>query len=208
VPDLHTFLLFAAAAVVVLVIPCPAVLYVVARGVTQGRRAAGISVLGVALGNFMHTLFAAVGLSALIASSATAFTVVKYAGAAYLIFIGVRALMGGGDAEPQVAPRHRSHRRLFVQGFVVDLLNPKTALFFLAFLPQFVDPAGPVAVQMLALGATFSLLGLVTDGAYALAAGTLGERLGPHLERRLERASGLVYIGLGVSAALTSGRRG
>jgi threonine/homoserine/homoserine lactone efflux protein len=207
-PDLHTLLLFAAASLVVLVIPGPAVLYVVTRGIAQGRRAAGVSVLGVALGNFMHGVFAAVGLSALIASSAAAFTIVKYAGAAYLIFLGIRALAGANGSEVQAVPQHRSHRRLFLQGFVVDLLNPKTALFFLAFLPQFVDPTqGPVAVQMLALGAVFSGLGLVTDGAYALASGTVGERLGPRLERRLERASGAVYIGLGISALLTDGRR-
>jgi threonine/homoserine/homoserine lactone efflux protein len=208
VTDLHTLLLFAAASLVVLVIPGPAVLYVVTRGIAQGRRAAGVSVLGVALGNFMHGVFAAVGLSALVASSATAFTLVKYAGAAYLIFLGVRALAGKDGEGVQATPRHRSHRRLFLQGVVVDLLNPKTALFFLAFLPQFVDPAaGSVGLQMLVLGGVFSSLGLITDGAYALAAGAVGERFGPRLEDRLERASGIVYIGLGASAALTDTRR-
>jgi threonine/homoserine/homoserine lactone efflux protein len=181
---------------------------VVTRGISQGRRAAFSSVLGVALGNFTHGVLAAVGLSALVASSATAFTFVKYAGAAYLIFLGVRALAGKGGAGAQAAPPHRSHRRLFLQGFVVDLLNPKTALFFLAFLPQFVDPAqGSVGAQMLLLGGVFSCLGLITDGTYALAAGTVGERFGSRLERKIERASGLVYIGLGASAALTDGRR-
>src|SRR5919106_885894 len=150
---------------------------------------------------------AAIGVSALIASSATAFSVVKYAGAAYLVYLGVRALLGGGQARTLFPRADRSDRRLFWEGFLVDLLNPKTALFFLAFLPQFADPAqGPVAAQMLVLGAAFTSLGLLSDGTYAVAAGTLGRRLRTaRSERRLRRASGAVYLGLGVTAALAEG---
>jgi len=208
-PELHTFLLFAGASILVLVAPGPSVLYVVTRSVAQGRRAGGVSVLGVGLGNFSHAIAAAIGVSAIVASSAIAFSVVKYAGAAYLIYLGIRALLGRGDAMLTSPGRARTGRRLFWEGFVVDFLNPKVALFYLAFLPQFVDPAGAVAPQMLALGAVFTSLGLLSDGTYALAAGTFGRRLrNVRFESRLRRASGVVFVGLGVSAALAEGRTG
>jgi threonine/homoserine/homoserine lactone efflux protein len=209
-PAPDTLAVFAVASIVLLVVPGPAVIYVVTRGATQGRRAGAVSVLGVGLGNFTHAVAAAIGISALIASSATAFSVVKYAGAAYLIYLGIRALLHGGEAATLFPSSDRSDRRLFWEGFLVDLLNPKTALFFLAFLPQFADPAaGPVAMQMLVLGALFTSLGLLSDGTYAVAAGTLGRRLRTaRAERSLRRASGAVYIGLGVTAALAEGRGG
>jgi threonine/homoserine/homoserine lactone efflux protein len=209
-PELQTFLLFAAASAVLLVVPGPSVLYVVTRGAVHGHRAGAVSVLGVGLGNFSHAIAAAIGISAIIASSAVAFSFVKYAGAAYLIYLGVSALMGRGESPLAMPERTRTDRRLFWEGFLVDLLNPKTALFFLAFLPQFVDPAhGPVASQMLLLGAVFTGLGLLSDGTYALAAGALGRRLrSARFESRLRRASGVVYLGLGVSAALAEGRTG
>jgi threonine/homoserine/homoserine lactone efflux protein len=206
-PEPQTFLLFAAASVVLLVVPGPGVIYVVTRGV-QGHRAGLLSVLGVGLGSFGHAVAAAVGISALIASSAVAFSVVKYAGAAYLIYLGIRALLDR-DETPKLFPRReRSDRQLFWEGFLVELLNPKTALFFLAFLPQFVDPAqGAVAPQMLVLGGTFATLGLLFDGTYAAAAGAIGRRLRTaRAERRLRRGSGIVYLGLGVTAALAEGR--
>jgi threonine/homoserine/homoserine lactone efflux protein len=207
-PALDTLAVFAVAGIVLLVVPGPAVIYVVTRGATQGRRAGVVSVLGVGLGNFTHAVAAAIGISALIASSATAFSVVKYAGAAYLIYLGVRALHDGGEATALFPSSDRSDRRLFWEGYLVDLLNPKTALFFLAFLPQFADPSqGPVASQMLVLGVVFTSLGLLSDGTYAVAAGTLGRRLRTaRSERRLRRASGVVYLGLGVTAALAEGR--
>jgi threonine/homoserine/homoserine lactone efflux protein len=206
-PEPHTFLLFAGASILLLVVPGPAVIYVITRGASQGRRAGVVSVLGVALGNFTHAIAAAIGISALIASSAAAFSVVKYAGAAYLIYLGIRALADRAEAPKLFPERNRTDRRLFWEGFLVDLLNPKTALFFLAFLPQFVDPAqGAVAPQMLILGAMFTSLGLLSDGTYAVAAGALGRRLRTaRSERRLQRASGVVYLGLGVTAALAEG---
>jgi threonine/homoserine/homoserine lactone efflux protein len=206
-PDPHTFLLFAGASIVLLVMPGPSVLYVITRSVAQGRRAGAVSVLGVGLGNFSHAVAAAIGVSAIIASSAVAFTIVKYAGAAYLVYLGIRALLARGEAALTGPERVHTDRRLFWEGFLVDFLNPKVALFFLAFFPQFVDPAqGPVATQMLTLGAVFTSLGLLSDGGYALTAGTLGARLrAARSERRLRRASGAIYLGLGVSAALADG---
>jgi threonine/homoserine/homoserine lactone efflux protein len=207
-PEPHTFLLFAGASVLVLVAPGPSVLYVVTRSVAQGGRAGAVSVLGVGLGNFTHAVAAAIGLSALVASSAVAFSVVKYAGAAYLIYLGVRALLGRGDPPLTAAGSPRTDRRLFWEGFVVDFLNPKVALFYLAFLPQFIDPGqGAVAPQMLLLGAVFTALGLLSDGTYALTAGAFGRRLrSSRFESRLRRGSGAVFVGLGVSAALAEGR--
>jgi threonine/homoserine/homoserine lactone efflux protein len=206
-PDPHTFLLFAGASIVLLVIPGPSVLYVVTRSVAQGRRAGAVSVLGVGLGNFSHAVAAAIGVSAIIASSAIAFTIVKYAGAAYLIYLGISALLARRQAPLAPPGRARTDRRLFWEGFLVDFLNPKVALFYLAFFPQFIDPAqGPIATQMLMLGAVFTSLGLLSDGGYALTAGALGSRLRrAGRAERLQRASGAIYLGLGVSAALAEG---
>src|SRR5215217_3065628 len=157
-PDPTTFGLFVVAALALLLVPGPAVLYVVARSVDQGRPAGLASVLGVGIGSLVHIAFAAVGLSALLASSAAAFGVVKWLGAAYLIWLGLqRLLTRGEDAPAAVAPDHLS--RIFLQGVVVNVLNPKTALFFLAFLPQFVDPSrGSVAAQVAVLGCVFVVI--------------------------------------------------
>ena len=202
-PPPSVLIVFAAASLALLVVPGPAVLYVVTRSVAQGRRAGLISVLGVHVGSVVHVAAAALGLSALLASSATAFGVVKVLGAGYLIWLGARKLLRREDVTVEdVAPV--SQRRLFTQGIVVNVLNPKTAIFFLAFLPQFVNPArGPVAPQILVLGVSFIVLGMLSDGAYALLAGALAGRLRHTVRarRRLDRASGLVYLGLGAGAA-------
>jgi threonine/homoserine/homoserine lactone efflux protein len=205
-PDASTFLLFAAASLAFLAIPGPSVFYIVTRSLAQGRRAGVRSMLGVQAGGLVHVVAAAFGVSALIASSATAFTIVKYAGAAYLILLGVRKLRSRGEEDE--APELRaevSAGRLFWQGVVVNVLNPKTALFFLAFLPQFVDPtAGPVAPQMLVLGTMLVGLGVMSDGTYALLAAGAGRKLRETAaaRRRLDRLSGGVFIGLGLVAAL------
>ena len=204
-PAPTTFALFAAATIVLLVVPGPAVLYIVTRSVAQGRGAGLVSVLGVHTGSLVHVTFAAVGVSALLYASATAFTVVRYAGAAYLVFLGLRKLLGrataGGEpVEARAVPRVR----LFGQGVVVNVLNPKTAIFFLAFLPQFVNPArGPVAVQIMVLGACFIALGIVSDGSYALLASALAGRLRRTARARLalDRSSGVMLLGLGAYAA-------
>jgi threonine/homoserine/homoserine lactone efflux protein len=207
-PSGSTLAVFALASFLLIVVPGPAVFYVVTRSVAQGRRAGLVSMLGVEAGGLVHVAAAAVGLSALVASSAAAFTVVKLAGAAYLIFLGIRRLIARDDPLPEAQVTGRSSRRLFAEGVVVNVLNPKTAVFFLAFLPQFVDPAhGAVTLQFIVLGLTFIAVALVSDGAYAVLAGTAGDRLrsSERVRRRLARFSGAVFVGLGVTAAL-SGR--
>jgi threonine/homoserine/homoserine lactone efflux protein len=198
-PDPTALWLFSVAAVALLLIPGPAVLYVVVQSAEQGRRIGLASVAGLHLGTLVHVTAATVGLSALIVASAVAFSVVKYAGAAYLIFVGIRKLLDRSDA-PHVGRRRESLRRAFARGAVVNILNPKTALFFLAFLPQFVDPDRVVWSQALVLGLFFVALGLVTDSLYALAAGTIGGLL-RRRRRALGYGSGIAFIGLGTLAA-------
>jgi threonine/homoserine/homoserine lactone efflux protein len=184
------------------------VLFVVARSLEQGRTAGIVSVLGVHAGSLVHVAAAVAGISALVASSATAFAVVKYAGAAYLVLLGIQRLRRRGDEMLAAAPP-APRARLFRQGLVVSVLNPKTAVFFLAFLPQFVDPGvGPAAPQVAVLGLCFVALGIVSDGAWALLAGAAGQRLrrSASVRRRLDRASGVTYLGLGAVAALGGDR--
>jgi threonine/homoserine/homoserine lactone efflux protein len=207
VSDLGIFLL---AALVLLLTPGPAVLYIVARSIDQGRRAGLVSTLGVHVGTLVHIGAAAAGLSALLAASATAFGAVKYLGAAYLVYLGVRRLLDRAPAAVTGRVGGRHLRRAFLDGVVVNVLNPKTALFFLAFLPQFVDLSrGRVGAQILGLGALFVALGLVTDGCYALTAGTAARwlRSNPGFLAGGRWVSGGMYIGLGLAAALSSGSR-
>ena len=199
-PDANALLLFSLAALALLVIPGPAVLYVVVQSAEHGRLAGLASVAGLHLGTLVHTAAAAVGVSALIVSSAVTFSLVKYAGAAYLIFLGIRRFLVR-DPAPNAAPRAQPLGSLFRQGMIVNVLNPKTAVFFLAFLPQFVNPDGTVWTQVVVFGLAFVVLGMVTDGAYALIAGSLG----PWMRRRrrqLRYASGTVFVGLGAATAL------
>jgi threonine/homoserine/homoserine lactone efflux protein len=201
-PNLPVFLL---AALVLLLTPGPAVLYIIARSLDQGRLAGFVSVLSIESGNFVHVLAATLGLSAILLSSAAAFTVVKYLGAAYLISLGVRRLFARDEPHRADTIQRQSLRRIYLQGVLVAVLNPKTALFFFAFLPQFVDPArGSAPLQLLALGCTFVLMAVVTDSLYSLLAGTAGGWLkGARPFLRAERyVVGSVYIGLGVLAAL------
>ena len=204
--------LFLAATLALVVTPGPVVLYVVARSMSQGPRAGLASVLGAELGNAVHVAAAALGLAALLASSALAFAAVKCLGAAYLVFLGVRKLAGKDAPRPageSGAPR-QSLRSLFAQGIVVAVLNPKTALFFLAFLPQFVDPRrGSPATQILALGGIMVAVAVVSDSAYALLAGSVGRWLwkSPRFARSERYVSGTVYIGLGALAAFSGSGR-
>ena len=206
-PDPSRLALFVGAALLLLVVPGPSVLYIVTQSVSHGRRAGIVSVAGITTGTLVHIAAATVGLSALLASSALAFDVVKYLGAAYLIAVGIRRLAGWERESGERARDTRDLGRLYRQGIVVNTLNPKTALFFLAFLPQFVDPGrGTPWLQILALGLLFATLGFFSDGVWALVAGTLGERL--RRSRRFPAAqryvSGSVFVGLGAVAALTA----
>jgi threonine/homoserine/homoserine lactone efflux protein len=208
-PAIETLWLFAVASAALVAIPGPAVIYIVTRGVAHGRRGAILSMLGIEAGNFVQVLAATAGLAAVVASSAAAFSIVKYAGAAYLVVLGIRALREGGAVLSGVGPARRSDRRLFTEGLLVGTLNPKLAIFLLAFLPQFIDPsAGPVWLQTLVLGSLFNVIAMAGDTLFALAAGTAGVGLRARLGRpgALMRAAGVVYIALGVSAALAEGR--
>jgi threonine/homoserine/homoserine lactone efflux protein len=209
-PDTQTIWLFCLAAIALIVIPGPAVLYIVAQSVGQGRRAGLVSASGVASGGLVHVLAAAIGLSGLLLSSATLFSVVKFAGAAYLIYLGGRRLLGL-EASALVAPTEaRSRRQLYRDGAVVNILNPKTALFFYAFLPQFLDPdRGAVALQALFLGVIFVTIALVSDSVWALASGSAADWLKARpVAVKVERwVSGTVLVGLGAAAALTSAHR-
>jgi threonine/homoserine/homoserine lactone efflux protein len=201
--------LFVAAALVLLVVPGPAVLYVVTRSVHQGRRAGLASVLGIHTGTLVHIAAATAGLSALILSSAVAFTTVKIAGAAYLVGLGLWTLFSGHAEGDIPVGGDRRLRRVYTHGIVVNVLNPKTALFFLAFLPQFVDPTAPhPALQIAFLGVLFGGLGLVTDSLWAIAAATAGGLI--RGSRRFLRAqryvAGSVFIGLGVATALAGSK--
>lgn len=204
-PEPPTFLVFVAATMALLVVPGPAVIFIVTRSVTQGRAAGLVSVLGIHTGSLVHVAAAALGISALLAASAAAFSVVKYLGAAYLILLGLQRLLRRRHDQERVEVPPTPPARLYRQGIVVNVLNPKTAIFFLAFLPQFANPArGPVAVQIAVLGICFILLGLVSDSTYALLSGTLSGRLrrSTSVRGHLDRASGVIYLGLGATAAL------
>ncbi len=204
-PSLSVVLAFAAASVALLVIPGPAVLYIVNRSVSDGREVGLAAVAGLELGNLVHALAAAAGLSAVLATSATAFTTVKWLGAGYLIFVGVRTLLRRPAVIDADAPGV-SGRRAFGQGVVVNVLNPKVALFFLSFLPQFIDTDRSAGSQVLVLGLVFVLLGCITDSLYSLLASSLrtvllrGRAL-PFVQRYV---AGSVFIGLGLVAATAS----
>jgi threonine/homoserine/homoserine lactone efflux protein len=199
-PSGHAFAIYIPAALVLLAIPGPAVLYVIATSVEGGRRAGLLSVAGVHVGSIVHVAAACAGLSALIVSSAIAFSTVKYVGAAYLVFIGIKKLLDKDDLPEDIPRPPRSGRRIFTQGIVVNVLNPKTALFFLAFLPQFVDRDRTVWTQIAVLGLVWVALGFLSDGAYALAGGTIGGFI-RRRRKTVRIASGGIFIGLGAVAA-------
>ena len=207
-PELSTLMLFAVATLALLIVPGPAVVYIVSRSVAQGRAAGLISVLGVHVGSIVHVLFAVLGITAILAASTTLFLIVKYAGAAYLIYLGIKQSRKKSGEDKTADAEKVSHGKLFRDGILVNVLNPKTAIFFLAFLPQFARPGhGSMSLQMLIFGLGFVVLGLFTDGSYAILALMLAGRLRktPGARRRLDIASGVVLIGLGIMAALIGG---
>jgi threonine/homoserine/homoserine lactone efflux protein len=208
-PDAHAYVLFVMAALALLLVPGPAVVYVVARSVSGGRLTGLVSVLGIELGTLTHVVFAAAGLSAIVASSVVAFSVVKWLGAAYLVYLGLRQIFGRGgeDEDTELSDGEDNRFRVFYQSVLVQILNPKVALFFLAFLPQFVDPSrGAAWTQIVVLGATLAFLGLFTDGLYALLGGTAGgwiRKRGGSLRRAGRYVTGGIYIALGAVAAIS-----
>jgi threonine/homoserine/homoserine lactone efflux protein len=209
-PDPGALSVFVVAALVLLVVPGPAVIYIVAQSVSRGRLAGIVSMLGIQVGALVHVAGAAAGLSALLVRSAPAFDAVKCAGAAYLVYLGVRRLRGDSQASEDAVRSDRNLRRLFAQGIVVNVLNPKTALFFFAFLPQFVDvERGSVALQIATLGLLFILLAMLSDGLYALAAGSAAGWLRgrPAFLRGERLATGSVLVGLGLLTAFSGASR-
>jgi threonine/homoserine/homoserine lactone efflux protein len=193
---------YCAAVLVVLVIPGPSVLYITARSASHGRRGGLACVLGVHTGSVAHIVAAGAGVSALLVASASAFSAVRIAGGAYLVWLGLRTLCRRMELTSHTATPVRSLRRLYLDGVVVNVFNPKVALFFLALFPQFVDPGrGPAWLQITVLGSIYVLLGLVSDGAYAFAATRIGRWLArrPSAARRSRRVEGTVLLALGVS---------
>ncbi len=194
-------LLFASIIVVLALTPGPDVIYITTRGIAQGRKAALLSTAGICTGYLVYTMLAALGLSALLQSSTIAFDVIRYAGAAYLVYLGVRALLskrGGSLAHGAVSPLPASH--ILQQGILTSMLNPKGILVFAALLPQFVNPhLGSVPLQMTAFGLTFTLICLCVYGGYAYLSGRLGEKLAaqPRFASLLRWLTGSVLIALG-----------
>jgi threonine/homoserine/homoserine lactone efflux protein len=207
-PDTPLLLAFVGASLALALTPGPAVVYIVARTVAQGRAGGLASVLGVALGNFANAVGAALGLAALFAVSSAAFTVVKWAGAAYLVYLGIRMWRAPASEGAAPAVTAQSARRVFRDGFIVALLNPKTALFFAAFLPQFLDAHGSPLAQTLALGAVFCAIAACTDILYVLLASVLGPRLARASRHAVwgNRLAGTSFIGLGLLTAFGSSR--
>ena len=210
-PSIEAFLAFTVAGLTLLLIPGPAVMYITALGLREGRRTAIAAAGGLGIGNFTHVIAAALGLSALVVSSALAFSAVKYIGAAYLIYLGIQTLRSSREPSETAEPANTSAIREFQRGIVVNTFNPKVAVFFLAFVPQFIDPdRGAIWAQVLILGAWFAVLGVVTDALYGVTAGELGVwiRGRREFQRTINRASGCVYILLGLIAAVASTDRG
>lgn len=204
-PLLTTFIL---ASLVLAVTPGPGVFYIVTRSLIQGRLSGLVSVAGVALGNLGNAFAAAIGLSALFAFSATAFTLVKYAGAVYLAYLGVKMLRYSHREKSTATPSTASYHRIFLGAFIVALFNPKTTMFFAAFLPQFLSPDVPPIVQTIVFGTLFVAIAAITDCIYAVTAGTLAPKIAhSHVSTRIGHClGGSVFIALGIFTALTGSR--
>lgn len=206
-PPWPLFSAFLLASLALAVTPGPGVLYVVTRSLVQGRGCGLVSVAGVAFGNLGNAVAASIGLAALFAVSSFAFSVVKSAGALYLIYLGIRMFRSSSVESPASKPEVAPLDRVFREGFVVALLNPKTTVFFAAFLPQFLAPSAPPMLQSMVLGSLFVAIAAVTDSAYALAAGMVAPMLRGNSARRMGLRFGSgIFVGLGVFAALAAAR--
>ena len=210
-PDFTHAGLFVGASLALLMTPGPAVLYIVTRSVGSGRRTGLVSVLGICTGTLVHVAAAALGLSALLMSSALAFNIVRWVGAVYLIVLGIRTLLDRDGLSVDTADQGSDDwHSVFRQGVIVNVLNPHTALFFFAFLPQFVNPSsGRLGLQMMTLGLLFVGLSAITDSGWAIAAGTAGHwiKSHPRFARGQRFLTGGALIGLGATAALTGTSR-
>ncbi|WP_312113327.1 LysE family translocator [Brevibacillus reuszeri] len=210
--EFSTIWLFIVAAATLLIIPGPAVFYIMARSIDQGKKAGLVSVLGVSLGGSIHVLAGAIGVSAILMTSATAFHIVKYLGAAYLIYLGCKTLLSKSESTTSEIPKapRKKLGKIFYESALVEVMNPKTALFFLAFFPQFISPtAGSVSVQFLLLGTIFIILAFISDGLYAVLAASIRKRIvgssGSSVSSKvLNRITGYFYIALGVFSAFAS----
>ncbi|WP_127522482.1 LysE family translocator [Mesorhizobium sp. Z1-4] len=203
--DLTTLIAYIVIVTGFVFIPGPATLLTIARATSSGARAGLATGLGIAAGDIIHTFLAIVGISAIIAASAVLFSIIKYLGAAYLVYLGIKAFLAKAPTDMSSGILPVSPRRAFRQAILAEVLNPKTALFFLAFLPQFVNPqAGPVAVQLVTLGVIFVLLGLMSTVVFALGAGGLGNflRRNPTVLRWQGKVVGGIYCALGVRLAM------
>ncbi|HUP27029.1 MAG TPA: LysE family translocator [Chloroflexia bacterium] len=208
-PQYQTLILFLAATLALNLTPGPDMLYVIARGVEQGRKAGVVSALGIGGGTLVHTIAVAAGLSTLLTSVPALYDAVRYAGAFYLLYLGVRTLLGRGQPELKSSLPTRNLGRIFVQGVTTNVLNPKVALFFIAFLPQFADPArGSVALQIVMLGLLFNLSGTTVNTIVGLLSGYLGSRLrqGSRLWRAQRWFTGGVFVLLAARLALPDRR--
>lgn len=205
-PPLPTLLLFSAATLALVLTPGAGVVYLVTQTIDRGRGAGVASMFGIEAADLTHMLMAVLGVSALLAASELTYDAVRYLGAAYLIGIGVYKLFFENPL-PLTATEPRRHHRLVAQAFLVQILNPKPALFFAAFLPQFIDPDTAIVTQMLALSLTYLAIAMCCDFAYVVMAGAVGSRLAKPGESRLvARISGVTYIGLGLLAAFVGAR--
>jgi len=203
-------IIFISASLALLLLPGPAVLYITVRSANQGRVAGLVSVLAIEAANLVQVTAAGLGLSAILLSSALAFDIVKYLGAAYLIYLGIKKLFTKEESNAGQEVKRESLSQIFWQGFAINILNPKTALFFFAFLPQFINPAlGNVTIQTLLLGILFVALAFITDNIYAFIASSLAEKLNgnKNFQTGQRYFAGLVYIGLGITTALTGSRK-
>ena len=210
-PELPILVLFISGSFVLLITPGPAVLYIIARSLEQGRKAGIVSSFGLLIGSIVQVIGAAFGLSVLLVSSKTAFLCITYLGAAYLIYLGIRIFLKNESLRRDEPLASEELRRIFYQGLLINILNPKTALFFFAFLPQFVNISkGSAAFQILLLGTVFNTMGICIGVMYALLAGTIGSWLKTHARflRAQRYVSGGILITLGLAAALSgSGKK-
>ncbi len=208
-PDNSTLVIFVTAAIILLIVPGPAVIYITAQSIDKGTKAGIVSTLGIASGTIVHVIGAAFGLSTILITSAAIYSIIKYAGACYLIYLGIKKFMGKEKGRTEPAENHSSLKKIFYDGMIVNIFNPKTALFFLSFLPQFVVvDKGSVISQMLFLGSLFVVMGILSDGLYAVTASKFGgfiKRKGynPAVQNYF---TGTVYIALGIYAALSGSK--